>query len=126
MMDAQMPEAALMAADTVRYELDRLHARAYFSPEVLHNIKAEWIMDDAMRHVAVEVVALVATWREQRLLEVPANWWEHFKERWFPAWALKRWPVLTKVYDAAVILPRVPIVSPDYHMVEFAVWRDAR
>jgi len=28
-------------------------------------------------------------------LEVPADWWEHFKQRWFPAWALARWPVRT-------------------------------
>jgi hypothetical protein len=23
----------------------------------------------------------------------PASWWEHFKQQWFPAWALRRWPV---------------------------------
>lgn len=23
----------------------------------------------------------------------PATWREHFKHRWFPAWAQKRWPV---------------------------------
>ncbi len=23
----------------------------------------------------------------------PKTWWEHFKERWFPKWALKKWPV---------------------------------
>jgi hypothetical protein len=23
----------------------------------------------------------------------PATWWEMFKERFYPAWALKRWPV---------------------------------
>jgi hypothetical protein len=26
-------------------------------------------------------------------MEVPLDWWEHFKERWFPVWALRRWPV---------------------------------
>jgi hypothetical protein len=23
----------------------------------------------------------------------PATWWQHLKQRWFPAWALRRWPV---------------------------------
>lgn len=23
----------------------------------------------------------------------PADWWQAFKERWFPMWALRRWPV---------------------------------
>ena len=23
----------------------------------------------------------------------PAGWWQAVKDRWFPAWALKRWPV---------------------------------
>ena len=22
----------------------------------------------------------------------PVTWWDHFKERWFPGWALARWP----------------------------------
>ena len=29
----------------------------------------------------------------------PANWWEHFKLRWFPSWALKRWPVEVLVQE---------------------------
>jgi len=76
--------------------------------------------------LAFKIIGTVALWREQRMLEVPANWWEHFKQRWFPAWALKRWPVLTKHYDAAVILPRVPIVRPEYNALEFAVWRKGK
>jgi len=23
----------------------------------------------------------------------PATWWDAFKERWYPAWAKKKWPV---------------------------------
>lgn len=26
----------------------------------------------------------------------PADWWEAFKDRWFPEWALDRWPVRYK------------------------------
>ena len=72
-------------------------------------------------------MGVVAMWREQRMLSVPANWWQHVKQRWFPRWALRRWPVLHTHYDAAVILPRVPIpVNEAYHTVEFAVFQKSR
>lgn len=31
---------------------------------------------------------------KQVTLYAPADWWEHFKERWFPQWAKDKWPVL--------------------------------
>lgn len=35
-----------------------------------------------------------------RIAEVPvktySSWWDHTKARWFPAWALKRWPAKEK------------------------------
>jgi len=32
----------------------------------------------------------------QVFYDVPASWWQHFKEQHFPQWALKRWPVKTE------------------------------
>ena len=29
----------------------------------------------------------------------PRDWWEAFKERWFPKWALRRWPVVQTVHE---------------------------
>lgn len=26
-------------------------------------------------------------------MRFPKTWWDHFKKRWFPVWARKRWPV---------------------------------
>jgi hypothetical protein len=28
----------------------------------------------------------------------PADWWQAFKDRWFPLWAKKRWPVQYRKY----------------------------
>ena len=41
-------------------------------------------------------------------IEYPADWWHALKERWFPLWAKKRWPVKkTKVYrEVWAMLPR--------------------
>lgn len=31
--------------------------------------------------------------RETPVAEVPLDWWQAFRARWFPAWWLARWPV---------------------------------
>jgi len=47
----------------------------------------------------------------------PADWWQMFKERWFPAWAKARWPVKEEVRQlvARELYPRVkfPELEPD-------------
>ena len=44
----------------------------------------------------------------------PADWWQHFKERWFPAWALKRWPVRYDGFDIEriAVYPEFKAVKP--------------
>lgn len=111
--------------ETVRYELEQFEVRRIFSPEVLESIRLERYDDFITNGMVVELRGMVASWREQRWFKTPENWWEHLKERWFPAWALKRWPVVYRWYDAVVILPKVPVVKPEYRAVEFAVWRQS-
>ncbi len=43
----------------------------------------------------------------------PADWWQAFKARWFPAWALRRWPVKETVRElvARELYPK--IAMPD-------------
>jgi hypothetical protein len=45
----------------------------------------------------------------------PADWWQAFKDRWFPAWAKRRWPVgyVTVVLDARILYPELKISLPD-------------
>ena len=35
----------------------------------------------------------------------PEDWKEAFKERWFPDWLKKKYPVKYKIYDAYMIFP---------------------
>ena len=110
-------------ADSIRYILERFTARIYFDESVLRTMRMEAINDFRRDQMVYQLSMMVAAWREQRILRVPANWWEHFKQRWFPKWALKRWPVLTIAYDAIDYLPRVPIPHPGMGAVEFQVLR---
>jgi len=34
--------------------------------------------------------------------EVPLDWWEHFRERWFPLWLLKRFPLKKRTVEVCV------------------------
>lgn len=57
--------------------------------------------------------------RKQEEVEVqfqfPASWWQHFKQRWFPDWLLKRYPIVMKNHvgkyrvDAQFYFPDLPI-----------------
>jgi len=64
------------------------------------------------------------------LFDVPESWWDMFKERYFPAWALKKWPAKKKqlrqnyydvrtVFDprkldvkVVAVYPELPIAFP--------------
>jgi hypothetical protein len=68
-----------------------------------------------------------------RSVTYPADWWQAFKERWFPIWAQKRWPPRYTRIDvsAAVIYPDLKIALPDrrhtldIHIAEFDWGNDA-
>lgn len=32
--------------------------------------------------------------RKSETIRYPRDWWEALKQRWFPAWALRRWPAI--------------------------------
>lgn len=65
-------------------------------------------MEFAMRTVCLQVKGFV--WAEDKgrqEIRYPKDWIEAFKARWFPKWALKRWPVKMQVdvVDMKVIFP---------------------
>ena len=41
----------------------------------------------------------------------PADWWQALKERWFPAWALRRWPVTYRreKLEAVALYPKISL-----------------
>lgn len=39
---------------------------------------------------------------KKEVVRYPADWWQAFKARWFPAWLLARYPVIHKVYEFQV------------------------
>lgn len=64
-------------------------------------------MFDDMRYS----LGLVARVTGRRLPEVryPADWWQAFKERWFPVWAKERWPVRFTTCDIQALYPDIQL-----------------
>ena len=61
----------------------------------------------------------------------PRDWWEAFKERWFPEWARKRWPVVyeMKIWKREAALLDIPIKDHRYKLYlrdvsHLESWRD--
>ena len=54
----------------------------------------------------------------------PQDWWHAFKDRWFPVWALKRWPVIRTHFKvrADLVYPEFKIQMPkERHNLTFTV-----
>lgn len=56
-------------------------------------ISAEVYHDAAHRMICTLTYDVYGEKREPRRVQWPATWWDAFKQRWFPKWWLRRWPV---------------------------------
>lgn len=104
-VDVDIQEIAL---DVERYAMQ--HG---ISPVALQNAKVETdVMKGAIEMLMIRVLMDVATHNlAENKVEYPANWWQHFKERFFPNWALEKWPVLYKTESITIkaLFPNIPV-----------------
>ena len=55
--------------------------------------------EEALKRLVYELRVHLASAPERELIlsevrhDVPADWWEAVRERWFPAWWVRRWPI---------------------------------
>ena len=66
------------------------------------NVWQDQILEDIVIRVMEEQLAMKAG---ERIIKYPKDWREAFKDRWFPRWLKKRFPVEYKEYDAIVMFP---------------------
>jgi hypothetical protein len=54
---------------------------------------------------------IAATPPRRVVIAVPRDWWQAVRQRWCPAWWLRRYPVLetTHVVESRMLLPEVPL-----------------
>ncbi len=76
--------------------------------------EAGFIADELVMKIVARVTAQSLGGEAVRLeVTYPRDWWQHFKERWFPAWARYRWPVLYTTKFQSVELKRY-MLYPDF------------
>ncbi len=75
----------------------------------------EWAMREHHRTFVLEFAGRKRTIEHAVEVSYPRDWWQHLKARWFPAWALRRWPVAMTVErvgfsaDATALFPEVEL-----------------
>jgi len=81
--------------EEVKYEFEKLASTIAMSDCFWENAEIPALTIAKLAHE--QFVRVMITWyvARRRLGEYqwPATWWDAFKERWFPAWAKRRWPV---------------------------------
>lgn len=60
-------------------------------------LDTEVLRDFVTGALIYELNATLAGKRQTEVVAtVPRDWWQHFKQRWFPAWMIKRFPVVNE------------------------------
>ena len=68
-------------------------------------------VDHAVEYAGALLLTLMQDVLIQRelLAEYPSTWWDAFKLRFFPAWALRRWPAVMNRIDGEILYPMIAI-----------------
>lgn len=56
--------------------------------------------------------------------EYPESWWDAVKARWFPAWALRRWPArfVRVEVTSGILYPALPTIGAGHGFGEMLVY----
>ncbi len=96
----------------VQLEAIRIGLESRISDEMLLGTSVKVIQDVLYNQVRVAVRGFV--WAESESVQrteikYPRDWWQAFKERWFPKWLLEKYPV-----DYHHITVDVKAIYPDF------------
>ena len=115
------PSDPRVAREITRTILERFYVRERRAV-AFHDLRIEQYMDVAT-NMMLDLSAYVWAQKlqdEQVALSVsyPSTWWQHFKQRWFPKWALAKWPVRktevtrTHRFKTLALLPEFKYEAP--------------
>lgn len=103
--------------DLKRIELEALRfgARRWIDPRLIDASNLRFHVEEEGRRLLLELTAHIAS---ERLEEIsyPSDWWQAFKERWFPKWAKAKWPVETTRYEARALYPRISMPEEQHYI----------
>lgn len=78
----------------VKLDMVELGAQASVSDRVRKSVRFETEIEPRVQSMLIHSYLKLAGQRfEPVRVEYPRDWWHALKQRWFPRWALARWPV---------------------------------
>ncbi len=94
------PSLDTVAVQRIRFHLEKICICQDICPSVF-----ERFIDGAGLHRMV--IELMRHYPKQQgpVVKVPRDWWQHIRERFWPKWAKKRWPVRYREYQAELHFP---------------------
>ena len=81
-----------------------VHARSLLSDLAFlrNTMSVQTYINNVTGQMVVDLKASVLAMPTRRVLlkvQYPADWWQAFRARWFPAWWLRRWPIEYEVVE---------------------------
>lgn len=97
-----------------KLELERwkVSATQILSREFAEQADARLIEDVIAPHLILRITQTIWGYKVgERVVEWPADWWQALKDRWFPRWALARWPVVhaRETIEARDLFPHLAV-----------------
>jgi hypothetical protein len=88
--------------------------QTYLSKELCDsaNVDIRVFLDDYIGSIVLQLKGSIFYENLERI-EYPCDWWQALKGRWFPGWALERWPVRYKRYEINAYYPTIR--ASNYH-----------
>jgi len=88
----------------------RFAARETITGEMLTSVNVTFLEDHFNENIIFHWKATIAG-QNLRTIQYPRDWWQAFKERWFPRGFKRWWPIEYKVIDIYALYPS--IAMPD-------------
>lgn len=79
----------------ITLEIRRIEAEYRFDPRsFLKSMESHQFYDEVSRQMTQRLIALVASRKyDVKTVRFPSDWWQSFKKRFFPMWALQKYPI---------------------------------
>lgn len=98
------PELDDMMLQIYRYSLQK-----YIAKEMLEDRVTSLAEVDHFCQAFVLTLRTKILGRPLGVISYPSDWWQAFKDRWFPGWMKRRWPVERTSHEVRDLYPSMPI-----------------
>ena len=110
------PDIRTVTLEKLKFAMQQAISNELLNAHVDVQEHIDWMTDQAVVSIRGFIWAETL---ESETFQWPADWWQAFKERWFPAWAKRRWPVQYERHklDVKAAYPNLKVSVPEQKYV---------